>query len=146
MKIKTQLQCYILSDHCVPASSSTRFFKVIHLIICFQTQITHRKWVITFLKNIQINKNVFKINYGSNYNIVQINTIHVTSPLYHLKFIFQSPITLRMNHTLGSRCNNTHQFHNKQLTSVMHNYTKTQTYMKWGTMSVKTHPGALRST
>jgi len=52
-------------------------------------------------------------------NIAQLNTIHVTSPLYHLKSIFQSSITLHMNHTLGSRHNNTHQFHNRQLASVM---------------------------
>jgi len=67
----------------------------------------------------QIKKYVIKINYGSNYNIAQLNTIHVTSPLYHLKLIFQSPITLHMNHTLESRRNNTHQFHNKQLASVI---------------------------
>ena len=123
------LQFHILSEHCVIASSSTRFFKVIHLIICshkhkvwdhhkIQTQITHREWVITFLKK-QINKDIIKINYGSIYNIAQLNIIHVTLPLYHLKFIFQSPITLHMNHTLGLRHNNTHQFHNKQLASVM---------------------------
>jgi len=62
---------------------------------------------------------VIKINYGSIYNIAQLNTIQVTSPLYHLKFILQSPITLHMNHTLGLRRNNTHQFHNRQLASVM---------------------------
>ena len=70
-------------------------------------------------KKTQINKNIIKINYGSIYNIAQLNTIHVTSPLYHLKFIFQSPITLHMNHTLKSRRNNTHQFYNKQLANVM---------------------------
>ena len=62
---------------------------------------------------------MIKINYRSVYNIVQLNTIHVISPLYHLKFIFQSPITLHMNHTLGSKHNNIHQFHNKQLAGVM---------------------------
>jgi len=62
---------------------------------------------------------MIKINYRSIYNIAQLNTIHVTSPLYHLKFIFQSPITLHMNHTLGSRRNNIHQLHNKQLADVM---------------------------
>ena len=62
---------------------------------------------------------MIKINYRSIYNIVQFNTIHVTSPLYHLKFIFQSPITLHMNHTFESRRNNTHQFYNKQLAGVM---------------------------
>ena len=35
------------------------------------------------------------------------------------KIRFQSPITLHMNHTLGSRRDNTYQFHNKQLASVM---------------------------
>ena len=70
-------------------------------------------------KIIQITKDMIKINYKSIYNITQLNTIHVTSSLYHLKFIFQSSITLHMNHTLGSRCNNTHQFHNKQLADVM---------------------------
>ena len=140
--MKTHPQCHILSEHCVPAFSSTRFFKVIHLVICshehkvqdhhmIQTQITHRKWAITFLKKIQINKNIIKINYGSIYNIAQLNTIHVTSPLYHLKFIFQSPITLYI-------INNSHALYN--------NYTKTQAYMKSGTMSVKNHPRALRST
>ena len=62
---------------------------------------------------------MIKINYRSIYNIAQLNTIHVTSPLYHLKFIFQSPIMLYMNHTRGSRRNNTHQFYNKKLISVM---------------------------
>ena len=71
-------------------------------------------------KKIQINKDVININYESIYNTTQLNTILVTSPLYHLKFIFQSPITLHMNHTFGSRRNNIHQFHNKQLASVMH--------------------------
>ena len=56
-------------------------------------------------KKIQINKDMIKINYRSIYNIVQLNTIHITSPPYHLKFTFQSSITLHMNHTLRSRCN-----------------------------------------
>ena len=122
-------QCHILSEHCVPASSNIRFFQVIHLVICFHehkvwdhhrilTQITYRKWVITFLKK-QINKDMIKINYRSIYNIAQLNTIHVTSPLYHLKFIFQSPIALHINHTFGSRRNNIHQFHNKQLAGII---------------------------
>ena len=58
---------------------------------------------------------MIKINYRSIYNIAQLNTIDVTSPLYHLKFIFQSPITLHMNHTLGLRRNNNNQFHNKTI-------------------------------
>ena len=65
---------------------------------------------------------------GVSYHIAQLNTIYVTSPLYHLKFIFQSLITLHMNHTLDSRCNNTHQFHNKQFKELCNNYTKTQAY------------------
>jgi len=64
-------------------------------------------------------KDMIKINYRSIYNIAQLNTIYVTSPFYHLKFIFQSPITLHMNHTLGSRRNNTHEFHNKQLADII---------------------------
>ena len=36
-----------------------------------------------------------------------------------LKFVVQSLITLHMNHTFESRRNNTNQFHNKQLASVM---------------------------
>jgi len=130
LKQKLMLQCHILSKHCVPASSSTRFFKFTHLVICsyehkiwdhhrIQTQIAHREWVITFLNKIRINKDISKIHYRNIYHIAQLNTIHVTSPLYHLKFIFQSPITLHMNHTLDSRHNNTHQFHNKQFTGVM---------------------------
>jgi len=62
---------------------------------------------------------MIKINYRSIYNIAQLNTINVTSPIYHLKFIFQSSITLHINHTLRSRHNNTHQFYNKQLAGVM---------------------------
>ena len=127
---KPMPQCHFLSEHCVPTSSSTRFLKIIHLVICshehkirdhhkIQTQTTHREWVITFLNKIQINKDICKIHYRNIYNITQLNTIHVTSPLYHLKFIFQSPITLHMNHTLKSRRNNTHRFHNKQFTSTM---------------------------
>ena len=60
-----------------------------------------------------------KINYRNIYSITQLNTIDVTSPLYHLKFIFQSPITLHMNHTLKTRRNNTYKFYNKQFTDVM---------------------------
>ena len=62
---------------------------------------------------------MIKINYRSIYNILQLNTIHVILSFYHLKFIFQSSITLYMNHTLGPKHNNTHQFHNKQLEDVM---------------------------
>jgi len=116
----------MFTKRCIPASSSTKFFKVIHLTIYshehkirdhhrIQTQTTHKKWVITFLNKIQINKDIININYRSIYNIVQLNTIHITL-LYHLKFIFKSPIMLCMNHTLESRRNNTHQFHNKQFT------------------------------
>jgi len=47
------------------------------------------------------------------YHITKLNTIGITSPLYHLKLIIQSLITLHMNHTLNSRRNNTQQFHNK---------------------------------
>ena len=85
---------------------------------------------------------MIKINYRSIYNIAQLNTIDVTSPLYHLKFIFQSPITLHMNHTLGSRCNNTHQFHNKQLASVMQQlYQDSSLYAMWYHVSEKSHWG-----
>ena len=107
---KLMPQCHILSKHYVPTSFSMRFFKVIYLVICsykhkvrdyhrIQTQTTHREWIITFLNKIQINKDIIKINCRSIYNITQLNTIHVTSPLFHLKFIFQSQITLHMNHT-----------------------------------------------
>ena len=130
LKQKLMPQCHILLEHCVPASSSTRLFKVIHLVICshkhkvwdhhrIQTQTTHREWVIIFLNKIEMNKDISKIHYINIYKIAQLNTMHITSPLYHLKFIFQSPITLHMNHTLESRRNNTHQFHNKQFTSFM---------------------------
>ena len=47
-----------------------------------------------------------KIHYKNIYHITQLTTIHVTSPLYYLKLIFQSPITLHMNHTLNSKPNN----------------------------------------
>ena len=70
-------------------------------------------------KNKTNKQDIIKINYGNIYNIVKLNTIHVTSPLYHLKLIFQSPITLHMNHTLDSRRNNTQQFHNKQFTGCL---------------------------
>jgi len=62
---------------------------------------------------------MININYRSIYNIAQLNIIHITLPLYHLKFIFHSPIILHMNYTLESRRNNTHQFHNKQFTDIM---------------------------
>ena len=80
---------------------------------------THPEWVITFLNKIWINKNISKIHYTIIYNITQLNSIHVTSPLYHLKFIFQSLITLHMNHTLESKRNNTHQFHYKQFICIV---------------------------
>ena len=70
-------------------------------------------------KNKTNKQDIIKINYGNIYNIVKLNTTHVTSPLYPLKFIFQSLITLHMNHTLELRRNNTNQFHNKQLANVM---------------------------
>ena len=54
--------------------------------------------IANFLLNTKQTDNT---NYYENiYNIAQFNTMHVTSPLYHLKFIFQSLITLHMNHTL----------------------------------------------
>jgi len=68
----------------------------------------------------QIKKDMINKNCRSIYNITQLNTIHVTSPPYHLEFIFQSPITLHMNHTLRSSCNNTLKFHNRQLEGIMH--------------------------
>jgi len=83
-----------------------------------------------------------KINYGSIYNITQLNTIHVTSPLYHLKFIFQSPITLHMNHTLRSRHNNINQFHNKQLANIMQQlYYDSSLYAIWYHINEKPHWG-----
>ena len=54
--------------------------------------------------------------------ITKLNLIQPTT-LHHFIFkihFFQSLITLHMNHTLESKHNNTHQFHNKQLASVMH--------------------------
>ena len=48
-----------------------------------------------------------------------MNYESIYESLYHLKFIFQSPITLHMNHTLKSRRNNTHEFDNKQFIGVM---------------------------
>ena len=119
-------QCHIQSEHCFSTSFSTRFLKTIHLAIYFhehkvqyhhriQTQTTHEEWVITFLNKIWINKDISKIHCGNIYHITKLNIIHVNSPLYHLKFIFQTLITLHMNHTLESNCNNTHQFHNKSI-------------------------------
>ena len=92
-------QCHILSEYCVLTSSNTRFFKVIHLTICshecivrdhhrIQTQTTQGKWVITSLNKIRINKDISKIHYRNIYHIAQLNTIHVTSPLYHLNLFF----------------------------------------------------------
>ena len=56
-------------------------------------------------------------------SVIPLDTSDTPNPRHFttlsLKFIFQSLITLHMNHTLESRCNNTHQFHNKQLASVM---------------------------
>ena len=57
---------------------------------------------------------MIKINYKSIYNITQLYNPHHFTTL-SLKFVFQSLIT----HALESRRNNTHQFHNKQLASVM---------------------------
>jgi len=59
------------------------------------------------------------MHYENIYHIVQLNKIHINSSLYHLKFFFQSPITLHMNRTLESRRNNIHQFQNKQFTDFM---------------------------
>jgi len=64
-------QCHILLEHCVSASS-TRFFKVIHLVICshehnvrdhhrIQTQTTHTKYVITFLNKDKQRHNQYKL-------------------------------------------------------------------------------------
>jgi len=118
-------------SHPIKASlltSFTKFFKVIHVVILPQTQgprssldpnINNTQGVSYHISKKQINKDIIKINYESIYNIVQLNAIHITSPLYHLKFIFQSPITIHVNHTLWSRRNNTHQFHNRQLTNVI---------------------------
>ena len=59
---KLMSQCQILSEHCVPASSSMWFSIAIHLTVCsyehkvqdlhkIQTQTTHMDWVIKFLTN-----------------------------------------------------------------------------------------------
>ena len=85
-----------------PTSFSTRFFKVIHLVICshkykvwdhhmIQIQTTHREWVIIYLTKIWINKDISKINYRNIYYLTQLNTIHVTSPLYLFYFIISFP-------------------------------------------------------
>ena len=129
LKQKLMLECHIPSEHHVLSSPSMRFSIAIRLTIYsheqkvqdhhrIQTQTIHREWAITFLTKIWINKYISKIHYKNIDHIVQLNTIHATSPLYHLKLIFQSPITLHMNYTLDSRRNNTRQFHNKQLTYV----------------------------
>ena len=66
------------------------FVSSMKLIICWLTwnkmtfnpnTNTHREWVITFLNKIRINKNISKIHYTIIYNITQLNSIHVTSPL-----------------------------------------------------------------
>ena len=130
LKQKPMFQCHILLEHYVLTSFNIRFLKAIHLIICshehkvrdhhmIQTQITYGDWVITFLNKIRINKDISKIHYENIYHIAQLNTIHIISPLYHLKLIFQSPIMLHMNHKLYSRCNNTYQFHNKQFKGII---------------------------
>ena len=147
-------QCHILSEYCVLTSSNTRFFKVIHLTICshecivrdhhrIQTQTTQGKWVITSLNKIRINKDISKIHYRNIYHIAQLNTIHVTSPLYHLNLFFhhQSHYTWITHSTQDvttlTNCiiNNSH--------ILCNNYTKTQTYMQFGTMIVKNHTGRL---
>jgi len=157
LKQKHMPQWHILSEYYIPASSSKRLFKVIHLIICshehrvrdhhrIQTQITHRKWVITFLNKIQIKKDISKIHYRNIYNIAQLNTIHITSPLYHLKFIFQSPITFHMNHTLTQDVTTLTNFIIKNSYALCNNYTRTQAYMQCDTMLVKYNTKVFRST
>ena len=80
-------------------SALTRFHKVIYLVICshehkvrdhhkIQIQTTHGEGVITFLNKIQTNGDISKIHYINICHIAQLNIIHVISPLYHLKFIF----------------------------------------------------------
>ena len=134
-----------------------RFLKTIHLVICshkykvrdhhkIQTQTTHGEWVITFLNKIRINKDISKIQYGNIYYIVQLNTIHVISQLYHLKFIFQSLIILHMNHTLESRLTTLTNFIIYNSLTLWNNYTKTQTYMQCDIMPLKNNTRAPRST
>ena len=59
---------------------------------------THRKWVITFLNKIRINKNISKIHYRIIYNITQLNTIigkhEWTITIYFtvIKFIYKPNI------------------------------------------------------
>ena len=85
------------------------------------------------------------------YNLLKHNSRNfiILSFKIHFSVInhtFLSSITLHKNHTLWPRHNSTHQFHNKQLASVCNSYAKTQASMQRGTMSMKNHPGALRST
>jgi len=106
---------------------------------------THWEWAITFLNKIQTIKNINKTHYTIIDSITRINTIHATS-LYHLKFIFQSPITLHMNHALESRHNNTTNFIINNSQALCNNYTETLAYMQCGTMSLKNHTRTLRCT
>ena len=91
-------------------------------------------------------KDMIKINYRSIYNIAQLNTIYVTSPFYHLKFIFQSLIILHMNHTLESRLTTLTNFIIYNSLTLWNNYTKTQTYMQCDIMPLKNNTRAPRST
>ena len=59
LKQKPMPQCHILLEHCVPTSSSTRFFKVIHRVIYFhehKVQDHHRTQNTSHLQH--INKRV----------------------------------------------------------------------------------------
>ena len=84
------------------------------------------------------------------YNLLSIS--HIILSLCHSKFTFHPSITLFNHQSHCTRITHsdqdiiTPQFHNKQLASAWDSYAKTQAYMQCGTMSVKNHPGALRST
>ena len=99
---------------------------------------THREWVITFLSKIQINKDINKIYYTNIYNIARLNTIHATSPLFHLKLFFnhQSHYTWITHSTQDITTLFNFIINNSQ--ALCNNYTKTQSYMQCDTMSVKT--------
>ena len=141
-------QCHILSEHYVSTFFSTRFLKIIHLVICFhehkvcdhhriQTQTTHE--VITFLTNGKKQDNI-QVYISYKQNKTYLNKAHVISPLcrstshhnitplihFHNIHILKDQNTISLSQLIS--------INTQALCNI---YTKIQSYMQCDTMSVK---------
>ena len=138
-------RCHILSEHCVPTSFNTKFLKALHLAIYSPEHKVqdhqgskhkqHTGSELSHSKLIEKNKTTYKYKYYiTKYNLLERNSCYFTSRLirFHNICILNSQNTISLNQSIQ---NNTQ--------ALCSRYTKTQSYMQCGTMSVKNLVGRL---